>query len=192
MLIDAATAKALSAVIIISTQGADILNPQLPFEVVDRGDMWLVKGTPYTDKQRGLQFCMCHIFIRKNSAEVAGIGCDGRMILTEQEKSHWGKFMAKPDYDRVFGPSTEFSPSGIEDIVFALYGGLINKPADAVEYAHVLLQTKPSLATIPAGALEARQENKVWHVMARKPGHADGAEVLSFSRRNGKVLSGEL
>jgi len=113
MLIDAATAKALMTVITISTQGADILSPQLPLEAVDRGDIWLIKGTPYTDKRRGLQYCMCHIFIRKESAEVTGLGCDGRQILTEKEKTYWTGFMTKADYARTFGPATQFKPNGI-------------------------------------------------------------------------------
>ena len=135
MFINAATAKALTAVIMISTQGADILNPQLPLEAVDRGKVWLVKGTPYTDRRRGLQYCMCHAFIRKDSAEVTGIGCDGREILMETEKAYWSGFMTKADYERVFGPRTLFEPDGIMDIIYAAYGGLINKPADAVAYA---------------------------------------------------------
>ena len=192
MILDAATAKALTAVIMLSTQGADMLNPQLPLQVVDRGESWLVTGTPFTDKRQGLQFIMCHAFINKGSAEVLGLGCDGRMILTDEQKIYWSKFMTKAQYDATFGPAVRFEPEGIRDIVLAAYGGVINKPADAVAYAHLLMLTKPSLASIPASDLQASEVKKVWHVNARMPGHADPVEVLSFSRRNGKLLSGDL
>jgi hypothetical protein len=135
---------------------------------------------------------MCHAFIRKDSAEVTGIGCDGREILTETEKAYWSGFMTKADYERVFGPRTLFEPEGIMDIIYAAYGGLINKPADAVEYAHVLMQTNPALATIPVNALQEKEDANVWHVAARMPGQSDSVEVLSFSRRTGKLLSGAL
>jgi hypothetical protein len=192
MLVDAATAKALMAVIMVSTQGADILNQQLPLEAVDRGDAWLIKGTPYTDELKGLQYCMCHLFIRKDSAEVTGIGCDGRQILTKNQKNYWSSFMTKADYARIFGPATQFEPNGITDFIYAAYGGLINKPADAIEYARVLMQIKPTLATIPESALQAKEDNRVWHVTTRIPGQSGSIELLSFSRMTGKLLSGNL
>jgi hypothetical protein len=192
MVLDASAAKALASIIMISTQGISSLRPQLPLQVVDRGDSWLVKGTPYTDPSINSQYCMSHVFIRKDSAEVIGILSEARIILTEEKKSFWSKSMSKIEYERIFGPPTRFEPNGILDIYYALYGGLVNNPADAVEYAHVLMQTKPALATIPTDALQAKEDNTVWHVTARMPGRPGSVEILSFSRNNGKLMSGDL
>lgn len=48
MLLSPDAAKALAAIIIVSTFGQPHLDAQRPLEVVDRQDSWLVKGTPYT------------------------------------------------------------------------------------------------------------------------------------------------
>ncbi len=80
-------------------------------------------------------------------------------------------------------------------MIYALYGGLVNKPADAVDYAYVLMQTKPALAGIKKTDLKATEidteRDNVWHVTQH---HAEGAdtEILSFSRKTGKLLSGDL
>jgi hypothetical protein len=80
-------------------------------------------------------------------------------------------------------------------IYFAGYGGLINKPADAVDYAYVLMQTKPAFAAVKKTDLKATEidteRDKIWYVTLH---HADGAdnEIMSFSRKTGKLLSGDL
>ncbi len=143
MLLDAVAAKTLAALMVLSMINADGLKPHLPLHVEDDGDSWLVKSTPFTDTRRGLQFCMFYVFIRKDSAEVVGMDFAGRRILSEEQKAYWKKFMTPDQYASVFGPLRHFERNGIRDIIFAAYGGLINKPQDAVDYATVLMQTKP-------------------------------------------------
>jgi len=99
--------------------------------------------------------------------------------------------MGGKDFDRIFGPQTVFEPDG-RYLDSALYGGVVNKPDDAVAYADVLMQRSPRLAMIPKGALSAQDEANVWHISATVPGHATPVEVLTFSRYDGKVLSGQL
>ena len=154
MLIDASTAKVLASIVLISTQGVDSLTPQLPLQIVDRGESWLVKGTPYTDKRMDAQYVANYIFIRKDTAEVVGIGSDARMILNENEKKKWAKTFSPADYDRIFGPRTRFEPGGetfAANMLMnnALYGGLINQPGNAVAYAHALMLGTPRLSQIP-------------------------------------------
>ena len=186
MLVSAAVAKALAAIIFVGTQSDDFLAPQLPLHVEDRGATWLVTGTPYTDARIGMRFIVSHVFIDKNSAEVVGIGNDGRMILTEAEEKHWSASMSPAEYAAVFGPATEFEPDGIRDFFQAAYHGLINKPAAAVDYALVLLQTSARFAGLAKADLAAVEREGVWRVTLK------GTEVLAFSRLSGKVLSGAL
>jgi len=135
------------------------------------------------------------MFFRKDTAEVIGIRTDARFKTAPAKKTYWLQYMNEEDYQRVFGPPTRFEPDGVHDIYLVAYGGLINKPADAVDYAYVLMQTKPSLAAIKKTDLKATEidtdRDKVWHVTQH---HAAGAdtEILSFSRNNGKLLSGDL
>jgi hypothetical protein len=78
---------------------------------------------------------------------------------------------------------------------FAAYGGLINRPADAIDYAYELMQTKSGLAMVHKADLRAEEvdtaKDKVWHVIRHYPDGID-VEVLSFSRKTGKLLSGDL
>ena len=194
MLIDAASAKALAAIIFISTQGIDSYTPQLPLQIEDRGKSWLVKGTPYTDEKIGSRYIASFVFIEKTNAQVIGIGSDARIIPTEEGRRETLKYMSRADYARITGPRRRFEPGGSDFKVFmdmskVLYGGLVNKPDDAVAYAHILMQTKPGLAAIPAGTLKAEERAKVWHITKRD---APTAEIMSFSREDGKVLSGDL
>ena len=142
-----------------------------------------------------INYVMTHIFLRKDSAEVTGIGTDGRFVTTPKQKSYLQQFMTEDEYKRAPGPQTQFEPEGVHEIIYALYGGLINKPQDAVDYATVLMQTKPALAAIPKTDLHAEEvdtaKDKVWHVIRRYPDGID-VEVLSFSRKTGKLLSGDL
>lgn len=188
MLLDVATAKALFAVIIISLHGADALTPQLPLHVEDRGDSWLVTGTPYTRPYAN--FMMSDMFFRKDTAEVIGIGSHGRLPTTADKKAYWLQYMSQAEYDRVFGPPTRFEPNGIHEIYLALGGGLINTPADAASYAAVLLRTRPSSTNLRADDLRAVEIDGVWHVTKTAEGAAH--ELLRFSRKTGKVLSGDL
>lgn len=194
MIIDATIAKALVSIIFMSTQGD--LTQQLPLQVVDRGESWLVKGTPYTDKHIDSQYIASFVFIKKASAEVIGLGSDARMIPTEAEKKEWSRTMTPAQYAAIFGPRTRFEPGGssfkINMAMYkALYGGLINKPDDAVAYAHVLMQSSPGLAQVPARDLRAEEQEGVWHVTQIAPDHKQ-VEVMRFSRENGRVLSGDL
>lgn len=193
MLIDTAASKVLFGIILMSTQGVDRLEAQLPLQVLDRGESWLIKGTPYTDKRIHAQYIANYIIIKKNTAEVIGIGSDARMIPNEEEK----KTLSPADYDRIFGPRTRFEPGGeafARHMLMnkALYGGLINKPADAIAYAHALMQTTPRWAKIPASALQAVEQARIWHVTTISKGAAAPTEIMSFSRETGKVLSGDL
>jgi hypothetical protein len=192
MLLSSATAKALFIIVMISTQGIDALKPEYPLHVEDRGDLWLVTGTPHNSSLGN--HTMTHMFLRKDTAEVVGIMTHARMSPAGGW-DYWSKYMTPEDYERVFGPPTRFEPEGILDIYFAAYGGLINKPADAVDYAYELMQTKPGLAIIHKADLRAEEvdtaKDKVWHVIRHYPDGTD-VEVLSFSRKTGKLLSGDL
>jgi hypothetical protein len=193
MLLDAATAKALFAIVMISTSGGDSLKQEFPLQVEDRDDAWLVKGSEHSSSLG--DHIMTHMFFSKDKAEVSGIRTDARFKTTPAKKAYWLQYMSEEDYQRVFGAPTHFEPDGVPDIYFALYGGLINKPADAVDYAYVLMQTKPAFAAIKKIDLKATEidteRDKVWHVTQHR---ADGAdtELLSFSRKTGKLLSGDL
>jgi hypothetical protein len=54
------------------------LKLELPLHVEDRGDAWLVKGTPYDLKHS--RHLMSYAFFRKESAEVTGIMSVARFI----------------------------------------------------------------------------------------------------------------
>ena len=69
----------------------------------------------------------------------------------------------------------------------ALYGGLVNKPTDAVIYAHALMSTNPELVSVPEAALQPEERDTVWHIT-----EAGRGEIMTFSRINGKLLSGNL
>ena len=193
MLLDAAAAKALAALILVSTRGIDSLKPQLPLQVIDRGEDWLVKGTPYTDQLRQTNYNAFWIFFRKTSAEVVGIGWNSRAMPTGELLRQLQPVMKLTNTRPDLGPITSWEPGGPSfpmwlDMTCALYGGLINTPADAVAYSHVLMGTKPALASVPEGVLVAEEHDKVWHVTAT--GHP--GEIMSFSRIDGKMLSGDL
>lgn len=192
-MIGATTAQALAAIILASTQGSAKLNSQLPLHVTDRHESWLVTGTPATDRALGLQYCVYSIFINKNSARVLAIDFSGRPILSEDEKVEWHKKMSTKDFDRIFGPPTVFEPDGrYLDFNRALYGGVVNKPEDAIAYAQLLMRTKPGSALIPKGALHAEERDGAWHISATVPGQNHPTEVLSFARFDGKLLTGDL
>jgi hypothetical protein len=57
------------------------------------------------------------------------------------------------------------------------------------------MQTKPGLAIIPKAYLRAEEvdtaQDKIWHVIRHDPDGTD-VEVLSFLRKTGKLLSGDL
>ncbi len=150
-----------------------------------------MKGTPYTDEAIETRFRMSYMIFKKDSAQVIGILSEGRMAITDAEAAQWHKIMTPEQFAGVFGPPTHFEANGILDIYFALYGGLVNKPTDAIEYALVLMQTKPALAHILNTDLSAMERDKVWHITLKTAG-ATGKDLLSFSRSDGKVLSGDL
>ena len=68
MLLDMETAKILASIIFVSTQGTESLTRQLPLQIVDRGESWLVKGTPYTDASIDSKNIAQYIFIKKAPA----------------------------------------------------------------------------------------------------------------------------
>ena len=71
----------------------------------------------------------------------------------------------------------------------ALNGGLINKPEDAVAYAHVLIEANDRFKQIPATAMKAEERKGVWHITVSGPANR---EIMTFSRETGKLLSGDL
>ena len=197
MMIDAATAMTLAGIVLTSTQGVDSLTPQLPLQIVDRGESWLVEGTPYTDKRIKARYVANYIFIRKDTAEVVGIGSDARMIPSDDEKKKWAETFNPAEYDRIFGPRTRFEPGGETFAAnmlmnLALYGGLINQPENAMAYAHALMRGTPRLSQIPTRALRAIERSHVWHIVAIMPGVSEPTEIMTVSRETGKVLSGDL
>ena len=187
MPLDALAAKALFAIVLSNTQGPEQLKPQLPLHVLDRGDSWLVTGTPYTDNELQSRYCMCHMFFQKKTAEVTGITCHARMIPSKDVD--WSMYMTPEQYQRVFGPPTIFEPDGILDIWFAVYGGMVNTPAAAADYAAVVMRTRPAFATIVSSDLKASERDKVWHITYAR---GNAGDLLTISRRTGEVLSGDL
>ena len=188
MFLDAATAKALATVIMLSTIGDDALKKEQPLQVEDRGALWLVKGTLHTDDSIALRYVVTHVFLDKTSAEIKGFGKSGRLILSEAEKRTLLQVVTPDQLERVLGPPI-FVPGEIAEIYPVLYGGMINRPADAVAYAHVLLGTDPAHAA-PEAELRAEERDTVWHVSRHRDGQPD-KEVLTFSRATGNVLSGD-
>jgi hypothetical protein len=190
-MIDAVTAQLLAALILTSTQGADRLESQLPLHAIDRGSNWLIKGSPSFDPILKLHCCIFSVFLDKSTAQVLAIDFSGRPQLSDDQKKYWHERFSTEEFDRIFGPPTVFEPDGrYLDLNRALYGGVINRPEDAVAFAHALMKSNPGLALIPQEALQATQQDGVWHVSAQIPGQANLIEVLTFSRYDGKVLSG--
>ena len=188
MLLDAAAAKILAALILTSTQGADRLMPQLPLDVVDRGKNWLVKGTPFTDAFWQTENNAFWVFIRKDTAEVVGIGFDANPIRTPQNIARLQAYASPEQIAWLQAPRSQWEPGGAEfvkhmEMNLALYGGLINPPADAVAFARVLMRGQPALAVRADGPLTAEERDTVWHVTA------SGGEVMTFSRHSGKLLT---
>lgn len=189
MLLDANAAKTLAALILTSMQGKDQLTPQLPLDTVDRGENWLVKGTPYTDTFWQTQNNAFWIFIRKDTAEVVGIGFDASPIRTAKSLERLRAHAIAEQIAWLQGPRDEWEPGGPGFIQYmtaslALYGGLINRPVEAVAYARVLMQAQPALAALADKPISAEERDTVWHVTA--PGRG---EVMTFSRRTGKLLT---
>ena len=189
MFLDAATAKALATVIMLGTIGADALKKEQPLQVEDRGALWLVRGTLHTDDSIALQYVVTHVFLDKATAEVKGFEKSGRMILSEAEQQTLLQVVTPDQLAHVLGPPT-FEPREIAEIYRVLYGGVVNRPAEAVAYAHVLLSTDPT-HMVPAAELRAEERDMVWHVVRHRDGQRD-REVLTFSRATGKLLSGDL
>lgn len=189
MLLDASAAKALFAIVLATAQGPEMVNRQLPLHVTDRGDSWLVTGTPYTDETWQMRFYMCHMFFAKRSAEVMGVGCHGRMMPAENGESYWSKLVTSEQRDAISRPEINFEPDGVHELWDVLYHGIVNSPAAAAEYAAVLMRTKPGWSTTTAGDLLATERDKVWHITGRDMGPDD---LLTISRSTGKVLSGDL
>lgn len=101
------------------------------------------------------------------------------MMPTEKEKRHSSEIMTREQYEWVFGPPAHFEPQGILDMWFAAYGGLVNKPSDALDYARVLMRAMPTRADMAPGDLEATERDRVWHITRSR--HPD-ADLLTFSR----------
>ena len=78
------------------------------------------------------------------------------------------------------------------DLNGVLYGGVVNKPEDAVSFAYALMRSKPGLAPIPKEALLATEQHKIWHISARVPGQSKPSEIMTFARYDGRLLSGDL
>ena len=49
MNLDGVAAKALFSLVLTTAQGADWLSRQQPLQTEERGDAWLVKGTPFSE-----------------------------------------------------------------------------------------------------------------------------------------------
>lgn len=183
-MLDQAAAAALFAIVVSSTSGANSLARQKPWHVEDRGDAYLVVGSPYT-VDGFVRFVKTHVFFAKSDAEVLGIGNDGRQILTAGQDAEWRRTMTPQQYNAIFAESFDWERDGVRDAIHALYGGVVNTPADAVAYAKVLLAGTPRGMVLAQGLLTAVERDKVWHI-ARAPGTVD---VLSFSQTTGKLLS---
>ena len=183
-MLDVTAAATLFAIVIAGTNGPECLAKQKPWQVKDQGDAFLVVGTPFTQGKL-LRYVKCHVFFAKADAEVLGIGCDGRQILSRAEESDWRRKMTPAQFDAVFGETFEWERDGVRDAIRALYGGVVNTPADAVAYAKVFLQTTLWGATMAQGLLTAEERGGVWHI-ARVH---EGKDLLAFSRTSGKILS---
>ena len=183
-MLDQAAAAALFAVIVSSTSGTQDLTKHEPWHVEDRGDAYLVVGSPYT-MGRLVRHVKTHIYFAKTDAKVLGIGTDGRPILTKAQEAEWRRTMTQEQYDAIVAESFDWARDGVRDVILAAYGGVVNKPADAVAYAKVLLKASPRGAVLAQRLLTAVERDKIWHI-ARAP---DPADIMSFSRENGQLLS---
>lgn len=170
MLTDRNTAVELASTIIISTQGRQHLKAQVPLRAEARTDCWLVKGTSYIDKRANLQYCFTFFLIAKNSARVVGLGNVGRAILSEEEARHWHEVMSEQEFERVFGPRTQFEPYGeeLEQALFfhsVTYGGLINKPDHAITYAKAVASDCDGAPDIARANLRATLDGGAWSIV---------------------------
>lgn len=198
MLLDSAAAKALAVIVLTSLEGPSAVQPQLPLQIEDRGELWLVKGKPHTDLSLQLRFAQFHVFFRKTDAEILGFGENGRLIVDAEYAKYLRTLMTQEQFARLSLPVQTFEPWTDADptktAYLAMLGGLINKSEAAVDYAHVLMQTIGSkYRDISKRSLRAEERDGVWHVMVMQAqGFAPNGEVLSFSRTTGKLLSGAL
>ena len=48
------------------------------------------------------------------------------------EENDWRRTMTPAQFDAVFGEAFEWERDGVRDEILALYGGVVNTPADAV------------------------------------------------------------
>lgn len=183
-MLDQAAAAALFAIVVSSTSGTKSLAKQEPLHVEDRGDAYLVVGSPYTDG-RFFRSYKTHVFFSKTNAEVLGIGNDARPLLSKIDEDAWRRTFTKEQYHRIIAGPSDWTRDGVDEIFRALYGGVVNKPADAVAYAKVLLKGSPRGTVLARGLLTAVERDKVWHI-ARVP---DRTDILTFSRTDGKLLS---
>lgn len=198
MLLDSTAAKALAIIVMTSTQGSDALRPELPLNVEDHGGSWLVRGTPYTDRAAQSRYVTFTIFFQKDSAEIIGIGFEARIMLSPAEEQRAKIELSSADFDRLYGPPRAFEPGGYffavnKQMVMALYGGFINSPSAALDYAEVLLHSSKAVYAPPRKTLRAEQHDDIWHIKVTQfPGFAPNSEIMTFSRNNGKLMSGGL
>lgn len=183
-MLDQAAAAALFAIVVSSTSGPQSLAKQKPWHVEDRGDAFLVFGSPSTDG-RFFRRYKTHVIFAKNDAEVLGIGNDGLPLLTKKNEAVWRRAMTRRAYRRIIAGPSNWKRDGVDAVFRDIYGGVVNKPADAVAYARVLLAGTPRGSVLAQGLLTAVERDKVWHI-ARAP---DATDLLNFSRTTGKLLS---
>lgn len=90
-------------------------------------------------------------------------------ILTEEKKRYWHQIMSDDDFDRVFGPRTQFNPGG-EELAQALffhtatYGGLINKPGHALDYAKAVAKDANQRPDLAQALLRAKLGGDCWSI----------------------------
>lgn len=185
MLIDRSTAVELASTIIASTHGTRSLRTQAPLRTEERDNLWLVRGTPYTDKAAGLQYCFTFFLFNKRSAQVVGLCNVGRAILTEEKRRYWHTIMSDDEFNRVFGPRNEFAPGG-EELAQALffhavtYGGLINKPEHAIAYAKAVATGSEQYQEYGRTFLSAKLDGDTWSIEdTRRP-----VTIMTIARRD--------
>ena len=77
-------------------------------------------------------------------------------------------------------------PNGIPDIWYALLKDIVTTPADAVDYARVILRREPALSATADVDLAATERDKVWHVVVfGRPG-----DIVRISREDRRVAFG--
>lgn len=193
MLISSAAAEALASIILRSTQGEDRVPLQLPWTVEDRGDCWLVKGTPFHDRQRQLRHCQFSIFFRKTSAEVIGLQFDVRCEFDEVKHAAATAALPAGVLEAFLAPPVHFHPDPVNlDLYKAAYGGLINTPEDAIDFAFTLAQGDAAAASFTKSSYEASEISGTWSITCRDRYSPDPINLCSFSRRTGKVTAGVL